>query len=338
MATLDSTALTLGDWAKRSDPSGKTALVAELLHERNEILTDMLFKEGNLPTGEQVSIRTGLPNAYYRMTNNGVPKSKSTTAQVTEQCAILEARSELDVEIANLNGNVKQFRFSESKAFMESMSQEMAETLFYGSAANPEEFVGLATRYDDTTANNGDNIISAGGSGSDNTSVFMVGWGENSVYGIFPKGSKAGLAHEDLGVGDAFDSNNDRFRAYMDRYVWKNGLVVKDWRYAVRIPNIDVSDLQGQTGTQATSASTNIVKLMSRAIDHLPSLNDVKPCFYANRTVLSYLRLIALDKSSSAVTIESALNQFGKNIYEIKFLGVPVRICDQIIKTEAAVS
>jgi len=337
MATLSSNVLTLTDWAKRLDPDGKTAMTVEILSQTNEILTDMMFKEGNLPTGEQTTIRTGLPSVFYRLINQGVPKSKSTTAQIVENAAILEARSEVDKDEAELNGNVNSYRLDEMNAFMEAMNQRMADTLFFGTASNPEEFVGFTPRYNDLSAVNAQNILDAGGSGSDNSSVWLVGWGQRTVHGIFPKGSSAGLQHEDLGLQDAFDANNDRFRAYTDRFVWKNGLVVKDWRYAARIANIDISDLVGLVNTQALSASTSLIKMMSRAIDRMPSLANVNLSFYANRTVLSHLRIIGLEKSNQAVTVEPALNQFGQNIFETRFLGIPVRLVDRLTETEAAV-
>lgn len=338
MATLSSTVLTLADWAKRLDPDGKTAKTVEILSQANEILDDMLFKEGNLPTGEQTTIRTGLPTVYYRLMNQGVPKSKSSTAQVTENAATLEARSEVDKDVAQLNGNVNAFRMDEAMAFVEAMSQQMSTTLFYGSAANPEEFVGFSNRYGDLSAANAQNILDAGGTGSDNSSIWLVGWGQRTVHGVFPKGSKAGMSHEDLGLGDAFDSNNNRFRAYMDHWQWRNGLVVKDWRYAARIANVDISDLVGQSGTQETTDATAIIKLMSRAIDRLPSMAGIKPSFYCNRTVASLLRVVALDKSSSAVTVEQGLNQFGDTIFTMRFLGIPVRIVDALTEAEAQVT
>lgn len=337
MATLATNVLTLADWAKRLDPDGKTAVIVEVLDQMNEILTDMLFKEGNLPTGEQTTIRTGLPSVVYRLMNQGVPKSKSTTAQITETAAMLEGRSEIDKAEAELNGNVNAYRLSESMAFLEAMAQQQATTLFYGTAANPEEFVGFSPRYSDLSATNGQNILDAGGTGSDNSSIWLVGWGPRTVFGVFPKGSKAGIEHEDLGLGDAFDSNNDRFRAYMDSYTWKNGLVVKDWRYAARIANIDISDLVGLENTQALTASTSIIKLMSRLIDRLPTLNNISPSFYVNRTIASHLRVIGLEKSNNAVTVEPALNQFGDNIFTTRFLGIPVRIVDALVETETQV-
>ena len=204
MATLATNVLTMSDWSKRLDPDGKTAVIAEVLSQANEVLDDMLFKEGNLPTGEQTTIRTGLPATYYRQINQGVPKSKSTTAQIVENAAILESRSEVDVDEADLNGNVGEYRLSEATAFMEAMSQQQASTLFYGSAANPAEYVGFANRYNDLSATNAQNILNAGGAGSDNASIWLVGWGSRSVFGVFPKGSMAGLEHKDLGEGDAF--------------------------------------------------------------------------------------------------------------------------------------
>ncbi len=338
MATIGNTVLTLVDWAKLNDPKGKTPMIVEILNQQNSALEDMPFKEGNLATGEQTTIRTGLPDSFYRQMNMGTPKSKSTSVQVTENAAMLEARSEVDVKLAKLNGNVQSFRLSESRAFIEGMAQTQSTTLIYGTAANPEEYVGFMPRYSDTTAANGENILLAGGAGSDNTSILLVGWGSDSVFGVYPKGSKAGLDHRDLGEIDGFDSNDNRFRVYADLYQWDNGLVVKDWRNVVRIANIDVSDLVGATGTQAATAATAIIKLMARAQDRLPNISSVKDVFYVNRTVASHLRIAALDKSSAAVTIEPAINQFGQNIHQLMFLGTPVRIMDTIINTEALVS
>ncbi len=338
MATLSVTMPTMLDWAKTRDPDGKTAKIVEMLSQTNAALQDMVVKEGNLPTGERVTIRTGLPTSYYRMINAGTPPSKATSAQVVENAAMLESRSHVDVKQANLEGDVSAYRLQMAQAHMESMSQAQATTLFYGSAANPEEYVGFANRYNSLSAANGDNIIDAGGTGADNMSVWLIGWSTNTIYSIFPKGSKAGLSHEDLGIDDVDDADGNPFRAYKDLFQWDNGLVVADWRYGVRIANIDNSDLVGATGTQASTASTAVIKLMSRAIDHLPSLTNVMPVFYVNRTLASHLRVAAMDKSASAVTIEPAVNQFGATIHEMRFLGIPVRLVDTLTVAEAQVT
>lgn len=338
MATLDGSLHTLYDWAKLCDPSGKIATVAEVLSQKNQIIDVALWKEGNLTTGHRTSVRTALPTPTWRMINQGVAPTASSSAQIDFQCGMLEDRSHVDVELANLNGNVNAYRFSEGKAHMEAMSQEMAQTMIYGSAASPNEFVGLANYYTSTSENSGENIELCGGSGSDQTSIYLVGFGENSIYGIFPKGSQAGLQHRDLGEDDVNDADGNPYRAYKDLYTWKGGLAVEDWRFGARIANIEVSDLKALTGTQAITASTSIIKKMTTIIDHIPDLNACEPYFLANRTVASYLRLIAMERSSSVVTLEKATNQFGKDITMLTVHGIPVKINDAITNAESAIS
>jgi hypothetical protein len=337
--------VTLLDWAKSLDPDGSTATVVELLNQTNEILLDMPWMEGNLPTGHKTTVRTGLPTAIWRQMYQGVPPSKSLRAQVEDACGMLETRAELDKDVAALNGNDKAFRLSEAQAFLEAMNQNMAGTLIYGNTAtNPERFMGLAPRFSTISgAVNAQNIIDAGGTGSDNTSIWLVVWGKNTVMGIFPKGSKAGLQHEDLGVIDAFDANNNRYRALADHWQWKCGVTVRDWRYVVRICNIDVSDLVGQATTQASTASTAIIKLMTRAMARIPFMGMGTPVFYATRTVKEMLSVAALDKSNAALSIRDAVNQFGTVApgyvqKQTEFFGIPIRTVDQILTTEARVT
>lgn len=339
MPTLNANALSLADWASRLDPDGQVPRVAELLSQTNEILEDAVFIQGNLPTGHRLTIRTGLPDVYYRAINQGIPTSKSVTTQVDEACGILEARSHIDVELAKLNGNTAAFRLSEDQAFIEAMNQTMAGAMFYGNpGTDPRQFLGLATRYGAITgAGNIQNVLSAGGAGNC-TSVWLVVWGENTVFCPFPKGSNAGLQHQDLGEESVPDTNNNFFQALRSLYQWKSGLAVKDWRYVVRIANISVTDLIGQSGSQVATAATALIKLMSRALDRIPNLGMGRAVFYANRTVYSMLRIAALDKSNAALSIEAALTQFGTPYALTRFLGVPLRKVDQILNTETALT
>jgi hypothetical protein len=340
MATLATNNLTLADWAKRTDPEGRVPVVAELLSQTNEILEDCVFKEGNLPTGDRVVIRTGLPSVYWRALNQGIPNSKSTTAQVDEACGILEARSEVDKDLAMLNGNTAQFRLSEDVAFLEAMNQTQATTLFYGNpATDPKQFLGLAPRYSSSTAGNGQNVLKAGGSdATSNTSIYLVVWGDQTAYCPFPKGSSAGLMHEDLGEQTVYNSDGTRLQAYATRYQWKNGLVVKDWRYVVRICNIDTDDLIAQSGTQEAGDSTAIIKMMSRALYRIPNMAMGRAAFYMNRTVHSGLAIAALDKSQYVLKVNEGLSQFGTPYSWLSFQGVPLRKVDAIVNTEAVVS
>jgi hypothetical protein len=335
MATLSTGALTLADWAKRLDPDGKVPTIVELLSQTNEILTDMRWIEGNLPTGHRTTVRTGLPAVAWRLLNQGVSPSKSTTAQIDEQAGMLEAWSEVDKDLAQLNGNIGAFRLSEAQAFLEAMNQEMAQTLFYGNAGlAPEEFTGLAPRYSALTgAGNSANVINGGGSGSDNTSIYLVVWGENTVHGIFPKASKAGIIHEDKGEQIVYSSTgigSARMVALVDRFQWKAGIALKDHRYVVRIANVDISDLIANAGAQA-----KLLNLMAKAVHRIPALSMGSPAFYTNRTVAEMLDIQANDavKSGGGLTYDVV---DGKRI--TSFRGIPVRTCDQLLETEATVS
>jgi len=263
--------------------------------------------------------------------NQGVQPSKSLAAQIDEQCGMLEAWSEVDQEVAELNGNVNSFRLSEAQAFLEAMNQEMASTLFYGnSSLSPEEFNGLSVRYSDLSAPNAQNIVNGGGSGSDNSSVWLIVWGEQTCCGIFPKGSKAGLTHEDLGLQTIETTNGiagERMRAYQDHFKWKTGIALKDWRYVVRIANIDVSDL-------ATGSAADIVNLMIKATHRIPNLNMGKPCFYANRTVVQYLDIQRRDDMVGSALAYQEVD--GKRIPH--FRGIPLKTVDALLETEATVA
>lgn len=332
MATLGNK-VTLLDVARTIDPLGRPAAIAELLSQDNEMLMDMPWLEGNLPTGHRTTVRTGLPDVTFRKLNRGVPASKSTTAQIDEACAILEARSDIDKDLAMLNGNTASFRLTQAKAFMESMNQAMQRQVIYGDRITPEAFVGLAPRFDDvpTTVNGAENrvnVIDAGGTGTDNTSVYLIGWGPTSIHGIYPKGSQAGLVHTDLGEGDAFDADGNRYRAFMDQYQWKCGIAVPDWRYVVRICNIDVSDL-----TKNASAGADLIDLMTQAQEQIHSLTGVTPAFYGNRTVRSFLRRQTVNKVASSTLMYDEVD--GKPA--LMFGEVPVRRVDAIINNEVRV-
>ena len=332
MATLGADVLTLADWAKRLDPDGKTPMIVELLAQTNEILMDMLFKEGNLPTGERTTVRTGLPTVYWRLLNQGVNPSKSTTAQVDEACGMLEAYSEVDKDLAELNGNTSSFRLSEAQAFIESMNQEMSSTFFYGnSSLAPEEFNGLSVRYSDLSAANAQNIVDGGGTGADNSSIWLVVWGAQTLHGIFPKGSKAGLQHEDLGlvtVETTAGVAGARMRAYQDHWQWKAGVALKDWRYVVRIPNIDISNLVSGTG------AADLIDLMIKAMHRIPNINVGKACFYMNRSLFQYLDIQRRNDVATGGSLAYDVVD-GKRI--ASFRGVPIRIVDSLTEAEAQV-
>ena len=332
MATIG-TKNNLLDIAKRLDPDGKIAKIVELLSQTNDILEDIPFVEANEMTSHLTTVRTGLPAVYWRLLNAGIQPSKSTTAQIKEGIGMLEAWSVCDVKLAKLSGNEKAYRMSEAMAFLEAMNQEAAQTLFYGNSSTaPEEFNGLAVRYSSTSPQNGQNVLAlSGAAGSDQMSIWLVCWGERTVHGIFPKGSKAGIDHIDHGIQieqNAGGVTGAQMEVYKDKFSWDMGIALKDWRYVVRICNVDKSVLQGGSPQDLPNA-------MIKAYHRIPNKNMGKCVFYMNRTCFQYLDIQRRDDVILGGGLDYAMVD-GKALYS--FRGIPVKIVDALLETEAVVS
>ncbi len=329
MATLNAQFPTLLDVARRLDPNGSIAQVAEILNQENPVYEDMGFIEGNLPTGHKTTIRSGLPEPTWRKLYQGVQPTKSTTVQVVDSCGMLEAYAEIDKALADLNGNTAAFRLSEERPHIEGIAQEVAKTIFYGDKARAEAFEGLAPRYNDKSAANADNIIDGGGTGSDNTSIWLVCWGQNTIHGIYPKGSKAGLQMKDLGevTVENADGNGGRMQAYRSHYRQDIGLVVRDWRYVVRIANISTDALNTDENAK------KLIKLMIMASERVPNFNNCRPVWYINRTIREKLRIGILEKTANNLTWDSVE---GKRV--MMFDDIPVKRCDALLNTETQVA
>ena len=331
MATIGVNYPTLIDVAKRLDPDGNIATITELLNQSNQITQDVPMFEGNLPTGHLTTVRTGLPQVAWRMINSGVQPSKSTTVQQTDVAGELMGYSDIDKTLVEINGNQASFRLSEDMAFYESFSQQFASTLFYGNAnVNPERFAGLAPRYSSLSAANARNIINASGS-NNRTSIWIVTWGPNTVHMFYPKGTKAGLEHADLGLSDITNADGSIRPAYRTRFQWRAGLSLRDWRYTVRIANIDSSALA--TAGDSGYTGPNLINLIVRGLNQIENPSMGQPIIYANRTVVTALDNLAQNKAN----LQLGMMEFaGKQT--LSFRGIPIRMTDAILNTEAAVA
>jgi len=346
MATLGQTTYswpTLLDVAKRTDPNGQIPQIAEILSQYHMIMDMLPYVEGNLPTGQQHTVRNSLPTPTFRLLNQGVTPAKSTTGQIVDTCALLESRSHVDVEVANLNGNTAAFRMSEALAFIQGMTNTIASTLITGDVSvDPERFNGLQSRYFSlgSTYTTSSQLLDAGGTGSDNTSIWLLGLGPNSVFMTYPKGSQVGLEHMDRGIQTVADANNSGtyFEAYVDVWKWKCGLAIKDYRNVVRVCNVDVSNLATFGDSSPTNA--NILKYMSLAIDNLPPDHKaMKPVFLMSKNTLSALRYLALTQANVNLTVQQWYNEsVPRHMNPVFFQGIPCLRMDGITSTEARIT
>ena len=317
---------TLKDIARLQNPDGSAARIAELLQDSNPILQHMSWQEGNLDTGHQYTQRNVDRHGQYARFNEGVSISNTVEEQKRSDCARLVDYAEIDCDLAVLGAGVAVNRAAKAKGIMEGMGLTMSDTVFYGnSGVNPAEFTGLANLLNNTGARN---FVDGGGTGTDNTSIYAVDWGMDKAYGIFPKGTSAGLKHEDLGRDTKKDDNGDYYEVYRDRFTWHNGIAIENPNAAGRLANIDVSDLAG-AGT-AGYTGPDLVNLL---IDFDETFRaGYNPVYYCSRAVLSSLRKIANFKGNAQMEY---VDFVGKKILSIN--GRMIVTCDSIVNAEARV-
>ena len=332
MATLGGTFIDLIDVYKQQDGKGNIVPVIEMLTQMNPILQDALAVECNRGTRHLHAVRSGLPTVAWGKLYAGIQQSKSGRVQVEDTTGFVEALSSVDVRLLALSGNPAALRLSEAQAFLEAMNQEVSAKIFYGdSASDPEEFMGLSPRYNDLSATNGNQIIDAGGTGSDNTSIWFVTWGDNQTQLLYPQGTTAGLSREDKGEQRVLDGSSDPYYVKEELFRWHVGLAVKDWRYNSRIANIDVSKMQDGTTNLYTYLRKAYYKLHNRIVA------GGKISMYCNRDVLEALDALATNAGATDNFIRLKHTEIqGKEV--LTYRGIPIRESDSLLNTESRVT
>ncbi len=301
MAILANGQPTLADAAALTNDSGAAVTIAELLEQTNPAFNDIPFEEANSTTGHKVSARQKLPETYLRRINQGIKPSKSGYGSVLESAGIFNALGQVDDKLLQLSNDKARFRFMENKGHIESMGQRFFQSMLYGDPnVTPEDFLGIAPRYASLAAadRTAVQILDAGGTGSDLTSIYLVGWGENSVTGFYPKGTQAGIQHTPLPQSMIDDGAGGKYLGWEDWFDLNAGIAVKDYRNIVRIANIDVSDLQAGTPHGGITAGAKLIDQMTIALEQLNNPNGLNPVFYVPRVVGTYLRLQIQNKGN----------------------------------------
>lgn len=339
MAVINVNLPTLLDITASKDPNGANAKVAEILHKKLPSIQDMPWRMGNLVTGDRVSVRNSLPTADFRRMNEGVARSKGTTTQFDEVAALLEAQGAIDRELAILSGNPTQERALNAVAEIEGMGQKFDTTLWYGNAAtDPKGFTGFTPRFNTIS---GGQVIDAGGVSTNNSSIWIINWGETTVHGIYPKGTVGGLHHADTTTnrtdfGDGqwtgdyiVDDNGNRFLGYTDHYIWRCGLAIRDRRHVVRIANINKALL---TKDQSTGAD-----LQDLIMQGMGLIEDLGP----NTTIYMPRNLMTWGWRQSAYEKRGFFDRMalpGTQLQELMFNGVRVHRADGLAADEARVT
>lgn len=325
MATIGSNYHTLADLAV----SDGDKVLVEILNQKNGMTEDAPWVECNDGSGHKGKIRTGLPTPTWRLLYAGVDPTRGSFAQIRDACGNLEDYSECDKMEYELAGdNRETWRMWEDAAHIEGIGQTLASTVIYGNVGtSPEKFHGLAPRYNALTGSTSDNVISALGASTDNTSIWAIGWGPQSCHMIYPKGMKPGLQFKDLGEQTRQDTNA-LYQVMRSHYQITPGLHLKDWRTVGRICNIALSTHRGTEATQKL-----LVKYLIQLSERIERPIGGRTILYANKMVTAALRLGILEKIANNLTFETVE---GKRV--MMFDDMEIKRCDALLQTEATIT
>ena len=333
MATVGTNYNTLADLVARTEPDGSFARkIADRVGRTNQLLQFLPFVRSNKVDGNTIVQATKLPTVGYIKYNKAPTKSKGETVQVTDAVSRLKVFSDVDCELADSHIDKEAFRSSEDMLFVEAMNQQVASDLIYSTTVTtPEKFDGLAPRYGAATAtrnNYGYYMISGGGSGSDNTSIWVLRLDESDgVHGLFGKAGKAGLDMTDHGKVWGPDASGNDMQWYRSEYRWEVGLQVRRPGAAVRICNIDKSALVGE------SSPADLSKLLQRACK-LIETGPGRTVIVMNKTTQAWLEIQASQETTLGLT--KTTDTFGEEI--MAFRGKPIVMMDALTNAEATVA
>ncbi len=333
MATVGNSYLSLADLRKQQNGKDEVVDIIEIMAQQNEMIADAPTFECNEGNSHLTTIRSGLPSPTWRKLYEGVQPTKGATTQVRDTTGFMEDWSEVEAKLVEKAKNPKKFRMNEAQSHVMGIAQELASTLIYGdTATDPEKFTGLAARYSSLSADNGNQIIDAQGSGSDNTSIWFVTWGEQTCHLLYPEGSDLGIRRKDLGIETKEKADGSLYEVYREKFTMDVGLSVRDWRAISRIANIDVSDL-----TTDASSGADLIDYMIDAYYQLdnPGMANGNTVIYCSRTIAKYLHKQAMNKTVTQLTLEETAKG---GMPVVSFLGHPIRRMDALLETEAAVT
>lgn len=328
---------TLLDVLKETGADGMLLDAVPLMEQRHPLMRDLAVIEGNLDMGHTFVNETSVPAPTYQQFNQGILATIGRGDPVTEKCTMLSNRSAVDSNLMSIQREPNAYRMRQEMRILEGIYQEIERGFFYNTTnTHPNRFMGLTPRYNVTSGNPFANQIikhTGSPSSSDQTSIWLVVHGDDSVFSIYPRGGKGGIQPHPLPeqLIDDGSGTGATFRALVTEWNWFFGLCVMDGRQVVRICNIDTSAI--------SETDFNIVPAMARALHRVHNLNRGKPVFYMNRFMMEKLDMQCLNNSKAVALmgyVEEGKSRLPDNSPSLR--GIPIHVTDAITNTEDIVS
>jgi len=341
MSTLTQSTLSMIELYKQVDGKGRLIDVIETMNNTSQyIMDDWVWMLCNSGTKHTRSIRTGLPSVAWGMLYSGIAQSKSTKQTIDDTTGFVEGLSSVDERQLELYaGNEMAIRLAEGRSFIEAMSQELVTALFYhNSDTDAKKPKGLGARFGTkATYGAGNQIVDAGGSGSDNTSIWFIEWSYDGLSVIYPEGTVGGIKRENMGRQRILDASSNPYFVQEELFRCHAGFSLGDWQRIARIANIDVSDMQAGSVKLYDFLRKAYYKLKSRRTSKV--MDQTSPgrlAIYCNRDVLEALDRLSTNAGAADNFTRLTWGEIeGKEV--LTYRGIPIRETDALLNTEARV-
>jgi len=329
-----------------ADAGARFVLPKRVLDRMTPLVRMLPLKSSNNILSNIATRTDSLPVASTRRFNEGIKATAAKNVPINDPIALFEDYSEVDKDLWELQNDPNAWRADQDMNHIEGLFQLMESMLFYGSlASNAGGFNGLATRFNNLSSYpNGDqswkpNVWDGGSTtASSVTSAWMIEFGDDSVYGIYPPNTPAGLNVRDLGEvtketssATTTPSANYLYQVLRTMLRWYLGIQIADERCVQRIANINPTALSGNNFDE---------NIFIEAKNQLPRFGEAPgTVILVNRNLKTQIDIRAVSqKINTYFTPPSngTMDVFGKAV--TRFQNIPIYVAEKILSTETVVT
>jgi len=329
------------------DAGAKFVMPKRILDRMTPLVKMMPMKASNNILSN-IAVRTdSLPVASNRRWNEGIKATTSKNTPLNDPIALFQDVSEVDYDLWGLQNDPEAWRMDQDMNHIEALFQLLESTLFYGSTQyNPGAFNGLSTRFNNLESYpNGDtsgvflpNVWNGGLTTGPATSAWMIEFADDTVYGIYPPNTSAGLKVEDMGkelktLASTTGSQGANYYYPVLRtwLTWYMGIQIADERAVQRIANINPVAL--------SSPGDFDENIFIQAKNNLPRNGEGSgTVIFVNRQLKAQIDIRAVSQKINAYTNfnSNETDVFGRSV--TKFQNIPIYVAEKILSTETVVS
>jgi len=329
-----------------STDAGARFVLPKRVLDRMTPLVRMLPLKASNNIMSNIAVRNdSLPIASTRRWNEGIKATAAHNTPLNDPIMLLEDYGEVDKKLWSIQNDPNAWRADQDMSHIEGLFQLVESILFYGNQGlNPGVINGLTTRFNNLESYpNGDqtwqpNVWNGGASSGNTTSAWMIEFGDDSIYGIYPPNSPAGLRVEDLGEstkelasGTAAVGANYLYQVLRTHFEWMLGIQIPDERAVQRICNINPAVLSSNNFDE---------NIFIEAKNWLPRAGEAPgTVIFVNRALKTQIDIRAVSQKINTYFTppsDNSMDVFGKAV--TKFQNIPIYVAEKLLSTETVVS